>query len=620
MRIVLAALLVLCLVIAAASRVQAYGTWPFVGGSAAATSTPSPPPLFIPIALDIDPANSHTPDMGATPDVNLAYMLQVANENTTSNGCTSPCNLTKYTDMLDNHCSTVAENAAMTWAYGVHETAFLHIYGAGQTQGNEMLNHNSSATTCNAYTGGTYAQYFNPDDSGFASWIYTNVWANTGSHYYPSPYGPYEDDAGIGGEYICGPAVSSANYPSGEYSIGWNGGVPSPCNFAGVSGQTYGGGSATFATYVQGESYLVALAHYVNNACQATCLKVVLNGASELGNDNATNLCTVVVASHCHGNFTTSIVDDQYNFDAFCSALTAGNLIGMDQEKPIFGEWPGSTYASPAQLIVLINGNIRFYNTPACNGWKLMQFEYDFGSGGPAVPADSTQIQARTLKTAIQWLTPDPSTGILDRIIYHENAQGGVDGAVNEAPVYFEDTLVPWEPEQTTATFVWNGGTVTVGGGCPASGDTGGAIALLAVCVNQSGDGAGIYCQQYQHLYINGTDKGKAAACVDTSASQNPTIASSWFPHDSWTSYNDTLTLSSGMLNCVRFTGVNSGSGTGSCPTNNNIALPTCTDANCINYPSAGTQSTAWSSGSPGTICAAAGPPCGIIFTANALP
>lgn len=561
--------------------------------------------------------------MGATPDVNLAYMVNVNEEGAQTNGCTSPCILVKYTDQFFNGCQTHAEQASITWALANDETALLHIYGGTQTSGNRMVNTNGSSSACASYSG-TYPYIFNPGDTAWQSWIYSNVWTNTTSNYYPSGYNVYEDDSNIYGGYVCGIGSSNANYPSGEYSIGWNGGTTSPCNFAGTSGATYGGGASTFMNYVQSVDYQTGVASWINNACQATCLKVGMNGGSELASSTASVSCSIIISSHCHNQFAPQIMDDRYNYDTFLAALTKGNFIGMDTEKPILGQYSGSTYAKPAQLIVLLNTLPSWYAKANCSSEKLMDFEYGFGPVGPGVPLSSSQqtsaIQAQTLITAMHWLIPNPSTLIPDCWIYHLNTIGGALGAANEAPIYFPSTLVPWKPEEAVSQFTWNGTTVTTGGGCDSAtantagthGDTGGVIGLLVQCVNSGGgsnDGAGIYCQQYQHLYINGTDKGKAAACVDTSASQNPTIASSWFTNDSWTNYQHQLSLTPWELTSIPLAGAG---GT--------VSLPSCTSANCAAYPSAGGESTAWSSGSPGTICGSNTPPCGIVLTANAVP
>lgn len=103
---------------------------------------------------------------------------------------------------------------------------------------------------------------------------------------------------------------------------------------------------------------------------------------------------------------------------------------------------------------------------------------------------------------------------------------------------------MPWGAEQTTQKFVW-GGTVSDGDGCYPSptADAHGAIDVQVACdqANVAGGGA-IFCQQYTSIFFAGVDYGPAAACLNTSATNTMTIASSWFKHDPWTSYHYKLT------------------------------------------------------------------------------
>ena len=108
---------------------------------------------------------------------------------------------------------------------------------------------------------------------------------------------------------------------------------------------------------------------------------------------------------------------------------------------------------------------------------------------------------------------------------------------------------MPVGAEVSVPKFVWNGSAQTAGGGCPsASGDRGGAVALLVQCVGS----AGIYCQQYAHLYINGADNGMTAACFNTSTTSE-NIASNWFKHDPISSYQYVLALKGGEMTSVPY-------------------------------------------------------------------
>jgi hypothetical protein len=141
---------------------------------------------------------------------------------------------------------------------------------------------------------------------------------------------------------------------------------------------------------------------------------------------------------------------------------------------------------------------------------------------------------------------------------------------------------------------------VTGGGGCPsASGDSGGAVSLLVQCVNS----AGIYCQQYAHLYINQTDYGKTAACLNTGTTAE-NITSSWFKNDPISSYSYVLSLQGGEMTSVPYQGVSGGS----------IALTTCTNKKyCTGQNTLSTQAAPFKGNGSDQLCGQ----CGVILLEN---
>ncbi len=143
----------------------------------------------------------------------------------------------------------------------------------------------------------------------------------------------------------------------------------------------------------------------------------------------------------------------------------------------------------------------------------------------------------------------------------------------------------------------------TVGGGCPsASGDSGGAVSLLVQCVGS----AGIYCQQYQHLYINGADYGATATCFNTSTTTE-NIASNWFKHDPISSYQYTLALQGGEMTSVPFQGVPSGT----------INLNTCTNKlYCTGSNALSSQVAAFAGNGSDALCGQ----CGVILVQGNAP
>ncbi len=184
-----------------------------------------------------------------------------------------------------------------------------------------------------------------------------------------------------------------------------------------------------------------------------------------------------------------------------------------------------------------------------------------------------------------------------DRVISGEFSEGGTN---TEVPYFFEDTLVPDGAEIPVPKFVWNGKVKTVGGGCPsASGDSGGAVALLVQCVGSEG----IYCQQYAHLYINGADQGATAACFNTSTT-NENIVSSWFKKDPISSYQYVLALQGGEMTSVPYQDVSSGA----------IALSTCTNKTyCTGSNSLSAQVGTFAGNGSDTLCGQ----CGVILLEN---
>ena len=73
-------------------------------------------------------------------------------------------------------------------------------------------------------------------------------------------------------------------------------------------------------------------------------------------------------------------------------------------------------------------------------------------------------------------------------------------------------------------------------------------------------------------LYINQTEYGKTAACLNTSTTAE-NITSSWFKNDPISSYTHVLSLQGGEMTSVPYQGVSGGS----------IALTTCTNKKYCN-------------------------------------
>lgn len=540
------------------------------------------PPILIPAGYDgLDPSDKYQ-DAGATPD---EYLFQEEIDNNEWAATPSPypcqpsapsrCQVFKYTDMLQMFCNTLAERNAYTWAARSDENAFIHVYPQRRTRSNRFGSFNSPG--CGTPTS---VYLMNPGDALFNSYLYANDWTNTGQRYFPGPpaipqIGIYEDDTKVLGELVVGKA-SKGGRVSTEYGSGF------PSGFANRIGNS---------SYAQRTDYETALALFSNAACQNKCLPMAYDGAGPSSSDLTS--CSIIRDGHCHSPYFANFIDDQVNLATLCSALARPNLKYAEMEVPILHY--NHAIANAQTLIGMINtfAGLQAHTTDNCRQMVLVDFELGYGPGG--VGDLTGGIRVRTLITAMHWLVPNPQTGIPDRIIYKYDRIGRT---ITEVPYYFEETLVPYGPEEIVTPFSWNGTIPTVGGGCPTTdGDSGGAISLLVQCVGS----AGIYCQQYQDLYINGTAHGPAAACVNTSSSAEH-IASSWFARDPISTYGSELKLSGGELSSVPYRSVPGGS----------ISLPCTNAAYCTGSSSLASQSVVFHRDGSAMLCGR----CGVVLLA----
>jgi hypothetical protein len=530
------------------------GIWLVLAPASLRSQTSSRVPLFIGAAYDIEPINNRTPDMGETADQNLMRYVLVNQQLAIAplpfpchpSGSPTGCQIIKYSDVLRNHCNTQEQKAVYAWANANDEAAFLHVYSNQISAGSRLTS--ASERGCE----GGKPVYFNPADADFNSYLYSHVWTNTSRFYYPNGYGVYEDNSTQTGQVIVGIA-SPHGLTSEEFSNGWN------------SGRTGFADRVGNGRYAHGVDYQTALAYFVNGACRAVCLPVVYNGGAPCCGD--IKGCAVVEDGRCHDPYFANFVDDQFTYTNLCANVRRGNLLAIDLENVFMHKRREGRYpvADTQTLIGMINSFAGFvrHTSDGCRNTVLSDFEYGFGPGGPG---DITGgIEVRTLALAMRWLVPDPDTGVPDRIIPHYGTIGGPIGTADEAPYYFEETFVPHGPLKSVSPFVWNGRTPTVGGGCDGvAADRHGASDLRVQCVGT----AGIYCQQYRNLFINGTNYGPTAACVNTSTS-GERIVPSWFIGNSMSTYKYELALSGGELRSVPDRNVPGGS----------ISLPTCSNA-----------------------------------------
>ncbi len=537
-------------------------------------------PLVIPVwAYGGDPGDT---DPGPVPDQHLFAAIldnsSYSNKSLAANcpgvSGTSTCQPYKYIDLLYDHCQTPATLSAYQWADADDETAFQHVYPGAITAGNRITYDATPNPDCTPDSHNADMR-MNPGDAAFNAYLYENVWSGTNyTNDFPSPYGVMEDQASVFAGIVVG--------GSGEVSTEYGSGIK-PSGFANLVGNS---------PYHAVTDWETALGVFVNGACGTTCLSFSFNGvATGFGNVGP---CKVIGNGHCHSQYSSGLIDNQAAIDNICQTVTGGNLKYFMAERPIYAGRFGFGFLNGQTVVVQINTSANLYShtSDGCANAKIFDLEPSYGPGGLGDVTGGYRVRLEGL--ALRWLVANPSTGIPDRRLSMQYTE---DGTSTEAPYFFEDTLVPYGPETSVSKYVWNGKVWTTGGGCPsASGDTGGAVSLLVQCAGSDG----IYCQQYQHLYINGADYGAAAACLNTSsATQN--IAASWFAHDPISTYQYELSFQGGELTSVPYQDISGGS----------IALSTCTNKRfCTGSNQLSAQVAPFKGDGTDQLCG----PCGVIL------
>ncbi len=527
-------------------------------------------------------------DPGAIADRHLFAVILDNTENTLASlaancpgvSVESTCQPYKYVDFLHERCSTRVTLRAYQYADGDDETAFLHTYPSGKTIDNRLTwaaTPNPDGKRCVPHNADAMMR-MNPADAGFNRYLYRNFWS--GSNYrddFPPPYGAFEDNADV----LGGITVGGFREVSTEYGSGTN-----PSGFADRIGSS---------PYHDPNDWETALGIFVNGACAQRCVDMALNGVAT--GAGYIGPCSVISDGRCHAQYDAGDIDDQAAIDHICKTVRGGNLKYLMAERPIFGGRFGFNFMDSETMTVEINtaADLNSHTSDGCAQTKIVDLETSYGEGGVGDVAGGHRIRLAAL--AFRWLVPNPSTGIPDRVISFQIAEGRT---MTEAPYFFEDTLVPVGAEHAVTPFVWNGRVQTVGGGCPAPrGDRGGAMGVLVECVGS----AGIYCQQYAHLYIDRQDYGRAAACLNTST-QPKNIAPSWFKGDPISSYAYELALKGGEMTSVPYRGLPSGF----------IALRTCTNAAyCTGSGSLAAQTVRFRGNETDRVCG----PCGVILLQN---
>jgi hypothetical protein len=431
----------------------------------------------------------------------------------------SSCQIFYYTDFAQNNCSAAYQTALLTWANSNDENAYFHYYdGPRSSSYRYEPNAFDGSSSCASY-GGTNTTSFsnNLSDTATANWIYSNIVSTTA--YFPvADQGLVLDNNGPG-------AGQPISYYCQQYS-----GILCTTEY-GEPAQAW---TACTGMYCQTTvpNALAALGVMVNNLCQGSCTPIVDNyyvgtACNAYGSGSVSD-------GHCMGNSAGAsggmTYDNQLRTQELCSTLTHPNLYAFVAERAIYSSGEFLTNTEAYRITSLINTAATLmlsHGSDNCKNLRLVDLEQPSAAAG-----------VRTMQAALRWLVPStdqtPDFIILWRFTYGETT--------SELALFPEDFLVPYDPEQPLTAYQFNGATIDDGSGCPADGDTGGAVGLVVYC---SG-GIAVYCEQYRHLAYaqSGTevDEGPAMACINPSDTA-VNFASMTFKGDPFSTYKHMIDL-----------------------------------------------------------------------------
>lgn len=487
-----------------------------------------------------------------------------------ASGNVSGCVPTHYVNIVHPSCTFSTTLAAYEWANANDENAFLHIYPGARTSGNRATFNSLSGNHCNPPGNGN-PHFMNPGDAPYGKYLYNNVW--TSSRIAPSPYAIMEDVMGLGS-----PAEASTEFGQGVL--------------------LNGRGNGPYAVDYDWET---AHGYFVNGACRAggKCYKMMLNALAP-GDGSTPGPCGSspgkIINGHCYAD-GGDVIDDQDAIDNICSAVTGGNLYAMQFEEVT--HLKNNNVPGPSWLAYATNtmANLVTHTADGCKNTTAIDIEFSSGNdacgkNGGGCGDINGGIAWRTEGLAWRWLVPNRD-GMPDKV---QPFRFTIGGTGTEVPYFFEDTFVPSGCEECPLQkFRWNGSTVTEGDGCPSTHrDTGGAIDIRVQCINPGA----ILCQQYRHLFINQTDYGPAAACLNTSTGTTEKIVRSWFVHDPIGTYKYRLALSGGELKSVPYANCCGGT----------ISIGACSNATyCTGSTDLATQTTGFAGDGSDTLAGNSG-------------
>jgi hypothetical protein len=418
--------------------------------------------------------------------------------------CNGSCRLYTYVDFGLNACN-VTTGATFRFNNTQNEGGFLHVAAGSATPANRLMHVRTGR--CNAYGDAQDRNEYFLDlgNTAMQSYMYANVWNNPDYRKggIPDGFGVMNDDVST--------AYAPNIYKTREYGAVYLWQRPTGPQAA-------------------PQSWYSAVASYFNSMCPAggRCVHTSFNGFT-----GGAKICATVVAGNCYGStqYAQGYFNNAVNAAPLCNALTRGNVDGAISERRLFtnGKW-NQTGLIAAQINTSIAMALGM-----CPGLEYIDLEQ---------PSASPTL--RFFMTGLQWLVPDQSTGIPDKVVQWRYAVGPANSHV--ASFWPEYTVVPQGPEQSLSPYHYSGSAAHEALGCPtANGDTGGVVALVVAC---AGD-APVWAMQYRHCYVNRSDVGPCATLVNASPDA-VNVTASMFRHDRIGTYRWQFAFSGLQMASVR--------------------------------------------------------------------
>jgi hypothetical protein len=404
--------------------------------------------------------------------------------------CSGTCHLYVYVDVGLNGCSPLT-GPTFAWARQNDETGFLHV--APNPIAPASRTTLTRTNGCSKYGGAPNTEYYqNLGDRGLQRFMYANLWSSTARYGIANGFAVFNDDIAT--------SFASQIYNSSEYGGVWL-------------------WQRSNGPYADARPWLGALASFFNSMCAPQrCVHTNANGIG-----GGAHPCETVEAGNCYGStaYAQGYLNNAANTTAVCSQLAHNNLDAWTAERSLygFGNLDGK-WNRVGMIAATVNTAINLALGTGNCAQKYIEVEQ---------PSQNPSI--RSYMTGLQWLVPDPQTGIPDTVVQWRYATG--EPAAQIASFWPEYTIVPQGPEQALSPYHYSGSAAHEALGCPDAGDAGGIVALVVACSGTSP----VWGEQYAHCYVNRSDVGRCASLVNTSRDPVP-ITAAMFRHDAISTYH----------------------------------------------------------------------------------